>query len=270
MTQIQDNKLMDAFDPARQDLEGEVEAGAVPELVRDDDAEFLDAGSTSIELDSFDGAPGGYRFSRRIAVLSDPAGVESSAVGALRNHLSQQHLGLGRRSLAICSVDSDVNRSLVSANLAIAAAQAGASTVLVDTNLRDPELETYFQPPGDQPGLGDYLSGTVEDPRAIIRAEVLPNLSLIHAGTLPADPQALLSGRRFDELITGLMRSFDFTIVDCPAARHSSDARRVASVLRYALIVVKRDVTYVSDVKRLIDDFSSDRVTIVGTFLNVG
>ena len=53
MTQIQDNKLMDAFDPARQDLEGEVEAGAVPELVRDDDAEFLDAGSTSIELDSF-------------------------------------------------------------------------------------------------------------------------------------------------------------------------------------------------------------------------
>ena len=59
MTQIQDNKLMDAFDPARQDLEGEVEAGAVPELVRDDDAEFLDAGSTSIELDSFDGAPGG-------------------------------------------------------------------------------------------------------------------------------------------------------------------------------------------------------------------
>lgn len=218
----------------------------------------------------FDGEEGGYRFSRRIAVLSDPAGVESSAVGALRNHLSQQHLGLGRRSLAICSVGNDVDRSLVSANLAIAAAQAGAATVLVDTNLRHPEMETYFQPPAEQPGLGDYLSGSVNDPASIIRSEVLPNLSLIHAGSLPSDPQALLSSRRFEDLITGLMRSFDFTIVDCPAARHSSDARRVASVLRYALIVVKRDVTYVSDVKRLIEDLSSDRVTIVGTFLNVG
>lgn len=257
---------MDAFDATRRDLEDSAEESRFAELVSEPDSAEGDEGGP----DGFEGAPGGYRFSRRIAVLSDPTGVESSAVGALRNHLSLQHLGLGRRSLAICSVGRDVNRSLVSANLAIAAAQAGASTVLVDTNLREPELETYFQPPHDQPGLGDYLSGTVEDPGAIIRAEVLPNLSLIHAGTPPVDPQALLSGRRFEDLVSGLMRSFDFTIVDCPAARHSSDARRVASVLRYALIVVKRDVTYVSDVKRLIDDLTADRVAIVGTFLNVG
>ena len=254
---------MDAFDASPHKL---AESGEVAEFVRDEDAvAFAEDDSDIIE-----GAPGGYRFSRRLAVLSDPAGVESSAVGALRNHLSQQHLGLGRRSLAICSAGRDVNRSLVSANLAIAAAQAGASTVLVDANLREPELETYFQPPDDQPGLGDYLSGATDNLGAIIRAEVLPNLSLIHAGTLPADPQALLSGRRFEDLITGLMRSFDFTIVDCPAARHSADARRVASVLRYALIVARRDVTFVSDVKRLIDDLSADRVTIIGTFLNVG
>ena len=262
---------MDAFDPANRDLNGNADQGDAVQVIPAEDAEFIDATAfDGGEAAAFSGETDGYRFSRRIAVLSDPAGVESSAVGALRNHLSQQHLGLGRRSLAICSVGNDVNRSLVGANLAIAAAQAGASTVLIDTNLREPELETYFQPPSDQPGLSDYLSGKVDDPGAIIRSEVLPNLSLIHAGTPPSDPQALLSGRRFEDLITGLMRSFDFTIVDCPAARHSSDARRVASVMRYALIVVKRDVTYVSDVKRLIEDLNADRVTIVGTFLNVG
>ncbi len=257
---------MDSFDAARGELGENDEGTAIADFGRDTNRES----EYGEEPDSFEGVPGGYRFSRRIAVLSDPTGVESSAVGALRNHLSQQHLGLGRRSLAICSVDQDVNRSLVSANLAIAAAQAGASTVLIDTNLREPELETYFQPPEDQPGLGDYLSGAIDDPGAIIRPEVLPNLSLVHAGSLPSDPQALLAGRRFEDLITGLMRNFDFTIVDCPAARHSSDTRRIASVLRYALVVVKRDVTYMSDVKRLIDDLAGDRVTIVGTFLNVG
>lgn len=214
--------------------------------------------------------PQAYRFSRKLTVLSDPLGVQSSAVGALRNHLSQQHLGLGRRSLAICSVDNDVNRTLVSANLAIAASQAGASTILIDANLRQPELEAYFTPPADQPGLGDYLAGLVDNPADIIRSDLLPNFSLIHAGTLPSDPQALLSGRRLEDLVTGLMRSYDFTIVDCPSARYSSDARRIASVMRYALIVVKRDVTYISDVKRLTEDLTSDRVNVVGTFLNVG
>lgn len=266
MSPIQDKTTMDAFDAPPHDIDERPDDGEIVEIDGDEE----NAPQTADDAEAFVAMPGGYRFSRRIAVLSDPTGVESSAVGALRNHLSQQHLGLGRRSLAICSASRDVNRSLVSANLAIAAAQAGASTVLVDANLREPELETFFQPPSEQLGLGDYLSGSIEDPAAIIRAEVLPNLSLVHAGTRPADPQALLSGRNFEDLITGLMRSFDLTIVDCPAARDSSDARRVASVLRYALIVVKRDVTYVSDVKRLIEDLTADRVTIVGTFLNVG
>lgn len=211
-----------------------------------------------------------YRFSQRITVLSDPTGVESSAVGALRNHLMQQHLGLGRRSLAVCSVGDDVDRTLVSANLAVAAARSGASTVLVDANLRDPQFEKFFAPPQAQPGLVDFLSGTVTSPADIVRNEVLPNLSLIHAGSAASDPQALLAGRAFEDLIAGLMRSFDFTIVDCPSARHSADARRVASVVRYALVIVKQDVTYVKDVKRLIDDLASDRVSVVGTFLNVG
>lgn len=210
-----------------------------------------------------------YQFSRKLEVLSNPKGVQSSAVGALRNHLAQQHLGLGRRSLAICSVGDDVNRPLVSASLAIAAAQSGASTVLVDANLREPTLDSYFVPDTVRMGLSDYLSGHVQDPASIISGEVLPNLSLIHSGPVAVDPQGLLAGRHLDELLTGLMRTYDFTIVDCPPARHSSDARRIASVMRYALVVVKRDVTFVSDVKRLIEDLSSDRVSVVGTFMNV-
>ena len=226
-----------------------------------------DEENSAIEI--IDGEPSGYRFSRKLEVLSNPTGVQSSAVGALRNHLSQQHLGLGRRSLAICSVSDDVSRPLVSASLAIAAAQAGASTVLVDANLREPQLDGYFTPLYNQPGLSDFLIGNVSDPSAIISEGVLPNLSLVHAGTPPENPQQLLAGRQFDDFVAGLMRNFDFTIVDCPSARYSSDVRRIASVLRYALIVVKRDVTFISDVKRLIEDLSSDRVAVVGTFMNV-
>ena len=212
---------------------------------------------------------GQYRFSRKLSVLSEPAGVRSSAVGALRNHLSQQHLRLGRRALAICSVGNNVNRTEVSANLAIASAQSGAATVLLDTNFREPELDNFFIPPGPQLGLSEYLRGDVSDPAAILRTSVVDNLTVVHAGAAFDDPQALLAGDRFEVLVANLMRNFDFVLADCPAASMSADARRIASVMRYALIVVKRDVTYVDDVKRLIQELNSDRVSVVGTFLNV-
>lgn len=211
-----------------------------------------------------------YLFSRKLTVLSDPTGVHSSAVGALRNYLAQQHVRAGRRALAVCSVGSDVDRTLIAANLAVTMAQAGASTVLVDANFRDSELDRYFVAPADQPGLRAYLDGSVEDPGAIVRGDVIENLSLIHSGPAPVDPQGLLASQRFEQLMNGLMRNFDITIVDCPAANSSSDVRRIASVLRYALIVVKRDLTYVDDVKRLIEELTADRVNVVGTFLNVG
>ena len=242
------------------DVPAETEwSGSEPDVVEDGDMEVA---STSA-----DGQP--FRVSRVLKVLSDPTGVQSSAVGALRNHLTQQHLSLGRRSLAICSVSNDVNRSYVSASLAIAAAQSGASTVLIDANLREPELETYFRSDMEKPGLSELLSGQVDSMQSVVSSDILPNLSLVHAGKPPTDPQSLLSGKRFEEFIAAMMRSYDFTIVDCPSARHSSDARRISSVVRYALIVTKQDVTYVADVKNLISELNADRVNVVGTFLNV-
>lgn len=247
------------------------EGGAPPPGEGFETASFEPAGEIGDETGGEEGNEhSSYLFSRKLTVLSDPTGVHSSAVGALRNYLSQQHVRAGRRALAICSVSSDVDRTLIAANLAVTMAQAGASTVLVDANFRDSELDRYFLAPQHQPGLRSYLDGSVEDPSAIVRSEVIENLSLVHAGPPPPDPQALLASQRFETLMNGLMRNFDFTIVDCPAANGSSDMRRIASVVRYALVVVKRDVTFVGDVKRMIEELTADRVSVVGTFLNVG
>ena len=261
--------------------QSETPGGSVQDMPRDDIPERADPapceGDGETPYIDADGAAVGegeaqsaYLFSRQLTVLSDPTGVHSSAVGGLRNYLNQQHVRAGRRSLAVCSVGSDVDRTLIAANLAVTMVQAGASTVLVDANFRDSELNRFFIAPEHQPGLRAYLDGTVDDPAAIVRSEVIPNLSLVHAGPAPSDPQGLLASQRFEQLMNGLMRNFDFTIVDCPAANGSSDVRRIASVLRYALIVVKRDLTYVDDVKRLIEDLTADRVSVVGSFLNVG
>lgn len=210
-----------------------------------------------------------FRFSRSLTPLSEPNGVRSASLGALRNHIAEQHLRGGKRSLAVTGPGEGVGCTLLATNLAIAAAQSGISTLLVDANLRGSGIEEFIVPGEDVPGLSDYLSGRVQDPGKIIQSEVLPNLSVIYSGKESRNPQVLLSGDSFKELMDECVRNYALTIVDTPPANSSSDVRRIASVLRYALIVVRRDVSFVADVRTLIEELQSDKVRVVGTFLNV-
>ncbi len=88
------------------------------------------------------------------------------------------------------------------------------------------------------------------------------------AGGVPANPQELLAGARFRSLTEFCLREFDATILDTPPANLCADARRVSTLIGYSLIVARRNVTYVDDVKTLVSQLEADRARVVGTVLN--
>ena len=96
----------------------------------------------------------------------------------------------------------------------------------------------------------------------------MPNLSLIYSGGKSAHAQELLSGARFKALIDLCMREFEVTIVDTPAGNANADGRRIAAIVRHAIIVARKDWTYVADVRTLIDELQSDTVNVAGTIYN--
>ena len=98
--------------------------------------------------------------------------------------------------------------------------------------------------------------------------DVLPGLTVLFAGRASPDAQELLGGAGFKALVDACVRDYDITIIDTPPANMYADARRIASVMRYAMVVVQRDKSYVRDVRTLIDELTSDRVRVVGTYLN--
>ena len=51
------------------------------------------------------------------------------------------------------------------------------------------------------------------------------------------------------------------------AVRGNSEARHIAMAVRYALVVARRDVTRLADLKAMIADLSTDRVQLVGSAL---
>lgn len=224
---------------------------------------------TSTDLRSAAVNNGRFGFSEKLVVLHDPHSLEVESIASLRNQLVSKHLQDGKRSLAICGATAGVGVTFVAANLAVAMAQAGVHTLLLDCNLREPSLDQYFLSEQPTRGLSDYLASDQDSELPLINPDVIPNLSIMFSGSPTEQAQRLLSKTRFQTLIENFVRSFDLTIVDCPPASSSADTRRIAALVRHALVIARKDRSYLSDMRRLITELQTDRANVIGSFLNV-
>jgi capsular exopolysaccharide synthesis family protein len=206
--------------------------------------------------------------SDEIIVLSDPASARAEAVRMLRTQVISQHIGAGRRAVAVCGPVDGSGTSFIAGNLAAALAQVGIKTLLVDANLRSPRLDGMFGLDPNGPGLSTYLTLQANRPERVIYPNVIPNLSVLAAGPPVARPQELLSGARFKAGVDILLREFDATIFDTPATNENADALSVAGLVGYALIVSRRNHGFTNDVSALSRQLAASRASVIGAVLN--
>jgi receptor protein-tyrosine kinase len=209
-----------------------------------------------------------YALSPELLTLHPEMPVEREAIYALSDRVISQEIGLGRRGLAVCGPSVGVGVSFIAANLAVALAQNGVSTLLIDANMRDPGIQRLFAPTSDGPGLEQHLRGDGESYEAVLHPEVLPRLSIIYAGAAATDSTELLAKDAFRGLVEACMRDFTYTIIDTPAANRSSDALRVGRVVGHALIVARKDVSYIEDIETLAGELTQGGVEVMGALFN--
>lgn len=204
--------------------------------------------------------------------LAIPGQADRRLAGAFHNMAAEvvdRHLRTGRRGFALCGAAAGVGVTTTSANLAVALAQSGVSTLLVEANLRDPGLGRMFAPHHTGPGLQDLLRHNL---RAADVIEVIggAHLSAIFAGDAAPDAADLVASDAFARLIDTCMREFECTIVDTPPANRFADARTVATTVGYAIIVGRRRLSFLDDISLLAEQLRQDNVEIVGTIFNEG
>ena len=205
-----------------------------------------------------------------VVVVHEPGGDRAEAIGAMRNHLAAQHLAAGRRALALCSPTPGVGCTSLAVNLAVALAESGRKTLLVDADLRDPAVDLFIAPAFEVPGLRQCLEGDRMDPEDAIQFDVFPDLSILYAGGASDRPQELLATVRLAEVVAQCVRGFEAVVIDTPPSSLSADARRLAGVAGHALLVAGRDATFLSDLRLLADELAADRVNVVGSVLSAG
>ena len=172
------------------------------------------------------------------------------------------------KSLAVTSVGDDEGKTTTAINLGISIAKEIEYTVLlVDCNLRKPELHTYF---GIEPelGLSDYLKSDIDLADLMIRPGNIDHFVILPGGEPLMNSTELLGSPKMCSLVDELKERYPKRIVifDMPPILNVADTVSFVPCVDCALIVVEDDVTKESELEQAVELMSVTNV--LGTVLN--
>lgn len=210
-------------------------------------------------------SPDDNRVDKLVVAAFYPTDPLAQAARRLRSTISATSRADGEplRLVMLLAVDTRAEAALVAANLAVACAQTGYRTLLVDANLDAPVQHDLFRV-SNRSGLSLMLAnGDVGDaiqPTAINRLSVLP------AGPAVRNFAELLDRARLYGRLREYADSYDLVLVD---ASHDDPAIAVAAAegADGTMVVVRRDDSSMQRLKTLIDQLERRGAPVLGTIM---
>jgi receptor protein-tyrosine kinase len=177
----------------------------------------------------------------------------------------------GVKSLVVTSPTPGNGKSTTACNLAIAMAETGRRTLLVDADLKRPRLHEVFGFPHGG-GLSDLLQATEPAARLplhnFLRETAVPRLSLLPSGIANGEGAALLHSQRTVELLRALEREFDFVVLDTPPLLPVSDGRILARFADAAVLVLRVEESTREEAQLAAAQLQADGSRLLGVILN--
>src|SRR5258708_2039881 len=205
--------------------------------------------------------------SKHLLLAYNPDHPHCERLRALRTELL---MVLGTKSrladvVALLSPSQGEGRSQLAAELAIAFAQLGRRTLLVEADMRRPRQHLNFGA-GNIAGLSQCLMLGI--PPQLLKVEGLPELSLLTSGPVPPNPLELLSNVRFDRLLSDWRRAFDILVIDTPAVTDFADGLAIASFAKQVLLLSRTNTTGHKEMKDTLRRLATTNARILGAVIN--
>ncbi len=173
--------------------------------------------------------------------------------------------------LLFCSVMPGEGKTISACNLAISSALNGSRTLLIDGDLRRPQLANIFDTDESHPSLLEWLSN---DKNTMMHEElvsqgIISNLDLITSRPLKEiNPAELLGRGRLAELIEWAREHYDRIIIDSPPLGPVGDAQVLANLVDSVVIVSRQGVTRRRALKFALHRFDEIGTPVFGCIAN--
>ena len=190
----------------------------------------------------------------------------SEAFRSLRTSILLSHASKPPETLLITSAMPNEGKSTAAANVAIALAQSGTPTVLVDLDLRRPSLAGLFGIPGEEEGVSSYLSGDSE--LLQVRRTRFEKLFLAPSGPIASNPAELLGSPKLAAALNMLGGNFAHVVIDAPPCLELTDALLIASQVDGVILVVRSGRTHREAVRRAGQQIQRVGGQLLGVLIN--
>ncbi|MBC1371287.1 CpsD/CapB family tyrosine-protein kinase [Listeria booriae] len=170
--------------------------------------------------------------------------------------------------ILITSPESGTGKSTVASHLAVAYAEKGAKTLLIDADMRKPTLHKRFSK-YLYSGLSNVITGEIplEDSLQDVNFKST-SLSILTSGQIPPNPNDLLSSKKMADLIESLRDSFDKIIIDTPPVTIVSDALALADSTDGVILVCRYHKTLKEKAKHATNQLRLSKAKIIGVIFN--
>lgn len=175
---------------------------------------------------------------RCLPVLHQPDSPAAEAFRTLRMSLSLLAGMNEHRTIAFTSAVPGEGKTFCSVNCAVAFAQQGLRTLLIDADLRRPSISKLFPCNGPHPGIAEVLNGEASLKEAIQPTGVLKLEVLCSHGAVPRPAELLAEGEISKLLQEGLIL-FDRIVVDTAPVEAVSDTLLLARHLPAVCLVIR-------------------------------
>jgi chain length determinant protein tyrosine kinase EpsG len=188
-------------------------------------------------------------------------GIRSQVMMRVFNETDQQ-----RPALAVISPEAGDGKTFFAANLAVALAQLGGRTLLMDADLRGPRQHEVFGLTNNA-GLSGILSGRAES-RVVQQVSGVPSLFVLPVGVTPPNPLELVERPAFGLLLRELCNKFDHVVVDTPALVYGADASVIAARAGAALVIARKNRTPVAALQDVVASLEGSPAKLAGVVMN--
>lgn len=160
---------------------------------------------------------------RNTIVATKPHSPISEQFRTIRTNIMYSSVDTPIKSVLFTSAVAGAGKSTIAANVAIAYAQAGKKTLLLDGDLRRPTCHYTFNT-SNKKGLSTAAVNVVPIEDLIIETE-FDMLDLIASGPIPPNPSELLSSKKLSRFMETLKFQYEMIIIDSPPLLSVTDAQ---------------------------------------------
>ncbi len=176
-----------------------------------------------------------------LIVATQPRHPVTEAYRRLRTNLRFSSVNEPLHTLLVTSAIPGEGKTTTAANLATTVAQSGYRVVIIDADLRKPQIHKLFNL-SKGPGLTDALLSGGEA-TFFLRNSGMPNLQVLTCGSIPPNPAELLGSKPMQRLLQQLQNEVDFVIIDAPPLLAVTDAQILAGHVQGVLLIVNANST---------------------------